>query len=55
MILVVDPARVERVAAALAAAGETVRVVGRVSRDPGRPRVEFAGLETAWPAAAPPS
>jgi phosphoribosylformylglycinamidine cyclo-ligase len=53
MILVVDPARVERVVAALAAAGETVRVVGRIGRATGRPRVEFAGLDTAWPAAAP--
>jgi phosphoribosylformylglycinamidine cyclo-ligase len=57
MVLVVDPARVDRVRAALEAHGEAVRVVGRVASAPGRARVEFAGLEGAWPdiAAAPPS
>ncbi len=53
MILVVDPVRVDRVAAALESAGETVRVIGRIGRAPGRARVEFSGLDTAWPAAAP--
>jgi phosphoribosylformylglycinamidine cyclo-ligase len=52
MILVADPARAGAVGDALEARGETVRVIGRIGAAPGRPRVEFAGLDTAWPAAA---
>ena len=55
MVLVVDPGRAEAVRAALAAAGETVHTIGTVAAASGRPRVEFAGLESAWPAAASPS
>jgi phosphoribosylformylglycinamidine cyclo-ligase len=53
MILVVDPARVGAVRAALEANGESVSTIGRIGSAPGRPRVEFAGLDTAWPVAAP--
>ena len=42
-------------ARALEARGETVRVIGRIGAASGRPRVEFVGLDTAWPGAAPPS
>jgi phosphoribosylformylglycinamidine cyclo-ligase len=52
MILVADPARAGAIGAALEARGETVRVIGRIGAAPGRPRVEFAGLDTAWPVAA---
>ena len=52
MILVVDPARADAVRAALAAAGETVHVLGAVATAAGRPRVEFSGIKDAWPAVA---
>ena len=55
MILVVEPGRVEAVSGALEACGETVRAIGRIGAASGRPRVEFAGLDTGWPGAARPS
>jgi phosphoribosylformylglycinamidine cyclo-ligase len=56
MVLVVEPGRAEAVTRALRDAGEAVvHAIGEIARGPGRPRVEFAHLETAWPALASPS
>jgi phosphoribosylformylglycinamidine cyclo-ligase len=55
MVLVVDPARADAIAAILAQAGETVHRIGSIGEAPGRPRVELANLESAWPGVASPS
>ena len=55
MLLVVDPGRADVVRSALQAHGETVLTIGTVAAAAGRPRVEFAGLESAWPSVASPS
>ena len=52
MVLVVAPARAERVQADLEAAGENVQVIGRIGTAAGPPRVVFTGLDSAWPVAA---
>jgi phosphoribosylformylglycinamidine cyclo-ligase len=49
MVIVVDPVMADRVGAALEAHGETARVIGSIGAAAGRARVEFAGLEAAWP------
>ena len=55
MVLVVEPERAAAVTAALQANGETVLPIGEIVEAPGRARVEFLHLETAWPAFASPS
>ena len=55
MVLVVDAGQADAVRSALQAAGESVHTIGTIAAAAGRPRVEFTGLETAWPSAAPPS
>ena len=55
MLLVVDAGKANAVRSALQAAGESVHTIGTIAAAAGRPRVEFTGLETAWPSAAPPS
>lgn len=52
MVLVVDPARADEAAKAMAGAGETVHRIGTIIRAPGHARVEFQGLDGAWPAPA---
>ena len=52
MVLVVDPAQAQPVAARLRASGETVLRIGTVLRSAGRARVELSGVETAWPTGA---
>ena len=50
MAVVVDPARVEAVAAALTQAGETVHHIGRVVRADGERRTTIENMGEAWPA-----
>lgn len=53
MVLVVEPAAVGSVRAALEAAGETVLEVGRLEAGTGPARVVVEGVEAAWPDAPP--